>query len=190
MKKVLLFILLVAPLALNAQVSFKLDAGLGAGLTFGDLKSYGIMAHTEPKVFILPTLSAGLRFEGAALFGGTITDQAEDLNVGLSTRAAILGKVEYYFIDQRIRPFVGLAAGRYTIANTTASGTGTASIQAGNHFGVGPEVGVTLNNFRISAMYHIVTGENLVEIDAGAPREISMNYLVIGIGFKIFSVGF
>ena len=48
------------------------------------------MAHLEPKVFILPNLSAGLRFEGDALFGGSISDAESDLEVGVSSRAAIL----------------------------------------------------------------------------------------------------
>jgi hypothetical protein len=189
MKKALFVLAMVIPLASNAQVYFKLDAGLGGALTFGDLKSYGIMAHTEPKVFILPSLSAGLRIEGDALFGGSISDPETDLNVGVSTRAAILLKGEYYVSDNRTRPFVGFGLGTYTIANTSASGTGSASIQAGNHFGVAPEIGLTFGNFRLSAMYHIVTGSNLVEMSAGAPKEIGMNYLVIGMGFKIFSVG-
>jgi len=189
MKKALFVIALVIPLASNAQVFFKLDAGLGGALTFGDLKSYGIMAHVEPKVFILPSVSAGMRFEENALFGGSISDAETDLDVGISSRGAILLKGEYYLSDNKTRPFLGLGLGMYTIANTAASGTGSASIEAGNHFGVAPEIGVTFGNFRLSAMYHILTGNNLVEMSAGAPAEISMNYLVIQIGFKIFSVG-
>jgi outer membrane protein X len=189
MKKALFVLSLVIPLASNAQLFFKLDAGLGGALTFGDLKSYGIMAHVEPKVFILHSLSAGMRFEGDALFGGSISDAETDLNVGVSSRGAILLKGEYYLSDNKTRPFLGLGLGMYTIANTAASGTGSASIEAGNHFGVAPEIGVTFGNFRLSTMYHILTGNNLVEMSAGAPAEISMNYLVIQIGFKIFSVG-
>jgi hypothetical protein len=190
MRKTLFVLMMVLPLASNAQIFFKLDAGLGGALTFGDLRSYGIMAHTEPKVFILPSLSAGLRFEGDALFGGSISDaEGSNLDVGVSSRGAVLLKGEYYFTDNKTRPFAGLGFGMYTVANTAASGTGGASIEAGNHFGVAPEIGITFGNFRLSAMYHILTGDNLVEISAGSPSEISMNYLVIQLGFKIFSVG-
>jgi len=189
MKKALFVLAMVIPLASNAQIFFKLDAGLGGAFTFGDLKSYGIMAHTEPKIFILPSLSAGMRFEGDALFGGSITDTESDLSVGISSRAAILLKGEYYFSENKTRPFVGCGFGMYTIANNSASGTGSASLEAGNHFGVAPEIGVTFGNFRLSAMYHILTGNNLVEMTVGDPQEISMNYLVIQMGFKIFSVG-
>jgi len=190
MKKTLIILLLAIPLASSAQIYFKMDAGLGGAFTFGDLKSYGIMAHLEPKVFILPSLSAGIRFEGDALFGGSIPVDAEsDLEVGMSSRAAILLKGEYYFTDNKTRPFVGFGLGTYTIANTSGSGEGGASIAAGNHFGVAPELGVTFGNFRLSAMYHILTGDNLVEMSAGSPANISMNYLVVQLGFKVFTVG-
>ncbi len=190
MRKIMFALLVMIPLASGAQdIFFKMDAGLGGALTLGGLKSYGVSAFVEPKVFIIPSVSAGLRFEGDALFGGTVSDQAEDLEVGLSTRAAILLKGEFYLGDNNTRPFVGLALGRYTIANTSASGTGSASIQAGNNFGLAPELGVAFGNFRLSAMYHIVTGNNLVTLSAGSTKEIAMNYLVIQIGWKIFSVG-
>ncbi len=190
MKRLSLLIIAILPLVSHAQgIYFKLDAGLGAALTFGDFRSYGISAFTEPKVFIIPGVSAGLRLEGDALFGGKVSDQAEDLSVGLSTRAVILGKGEYYVGKSNTRPFVGFGMGMYTIANTSATGTGSASISAGRHFGLAPEIGVTFGNFRLSGMYHIVTGKNMVELSTGGTQEISMNYLVIQIGFKIFSVG-
>jgi hypothetical protein len=189
MRRILFLTLLAIPLVSNAQIYFKMDAGIGGAFTFGDLKSYGIMAHLEPKVFILPSLSAGLRFEGDALFGGTISEAESDLEVGVSSRAAIILKGEYYFTDNHTRPFAGLGIGSYTIANTSASGDGGASIGAGNHFGVAPELGVTFGNFRLSAIYHILTGSNLVDMSAGSPKEISMNYLVLQLGFKIFTVG-
>jgi outer membrane protein X len=189
MRKTLFVVLLAIPLVSNAQIFFKMDAGLGGAFTFGELKSYGITAHVEPKVFILPSLSAGLRFEGDALFGGSVMDAETDLNVGVSSRAAVLLKGEYYFSDNKTRPFIGLGAGSYTIANTSASSEGGASIGAGNHFGVAPELGVTFGNFRLSAMYHIVTGSGLVNMSAGSPKEISMNYLVVQLGFKVFSIG-
>lgn len=66
--------MLVLPTAMFAQnIGFRMDAGLGAGLTFGELKSYGIVAFAEPKVTIGPSITAGIRFEGDALFGGSIT---------------------------------------------------------------------------------------------------------------------
>jgi len=185
----MIFLMVVLPTALFAQnIGFRLDAGLGAALSFGELKSYGIAAFTEPKVTIGPNITAGIRFEGDALFGGTITDVAEDLEVGLSTRASISLRGEYFIGTSKTRPFVGLGVGRYTIASTSTSGTGAASIQASNNMGVAPELGIAFGNFKLSAMYHFIGGNTLVEIDAGSPVEISNSYLGIMMSFRVFGV--
>ena len=185
----MIILIAILPTAMFAQnIGFRMDAGLGAGLTFGDLKSYGIAAFTEPKVTIGPSITAGIRFEGDVLFGGSITDNAEELEVGMSTRAAILLRGEYFIGSNKTRPFVGLGFGRYTIANTSASGTGSASIQASNNFGVAPELGFAFGNFKLSAMYHIVGGETLVDIGLGDPKQISNNYLGILMSFRVFGV--
>jgi len=83
---------------------------------------------------------------------------------------------------------VGLGLGQYTVANTSASGSGGASISAGNHFGFAPELGIALGNFRISGVYHILTGEDLLTLSSGAVEEISMNYFVVQMAFKIFGI--
>ena len=189
MKKLIVLFLIVMPAAMFAQgIGFRLDAGLGAALSFGELKSYGIAAFTEPKVTIGPSITAGIRFEGDALFGGSIAEDAEDLEVGMSTRAAILLRGEYFIGQNQTRPFVGLGFGRYTLANTSASGTGAASIVASNNFGVAPELGFAFGNFKLSAMYHFVGGSTLVTIEAGEPKEISNNYLGILMSFRVFGV--
>ena len=189
MKKLIIIMLICMPAAMFAQdIGFRLDAGLGAGLTFGEMKSYGIAAFTEPKVTIGPSITAGVRFEGDALFGGKISDVAEDLSVGLSTRALIALRGEYFIGQGNTRPFVGLGFGRYPLANTTASGSGAASIQAGNYFGVAPEIGFAFGNFKLSAMYHFVGGSTLVTVEFGEPMEISNNYLGILMSFRVFGV--
>jgi hypothetical protein len=80
MRKLVIVMFMCIPGAMFAQgIGFRLDAGLGAALSFGELKSYGIAAFTEPKVTIGPSITAGVRFEGDALFGGTIAEDAQDL---------------------------------------------------------------------------------------------------------------
>jgi hypothetical protein len=122
------------------------------------------------------------------LFGGNIDDEAENINIGLSTRAAVLLRGEYFVGSGKVRPFVGLGVGRYTIANTSASGTGSASIEAGNYIGAAPELGIALGHFKLSAMYHIVGGNTLVELSVGDPKEISNHYLGILMSFRIFGI--
>jgi hypothetical protein len=186
MKKSILLLSMFFVSAMSyAQVSFKMDGGVHGGFSFGDVKMYGIGASLEPKVFITPKISAGARFEGSALFGGNISTTGEDISASLSATAAFLAKGEYYIKDEGTRPFFGFGMGYYTIGSNSAS-TGGASITAGNHFGLAPQIGITFNNFRISGIYHIITGKDVLTVSAGDYEEISRSYLVIELGFKIF----
>lgn len=184
-KSFLLLSMLFVSTITFSQVSFKTDGGIHGGFSFGDVKMYGIGASLEPKVFITPKISAGARFEGTALFGGNIDASGEDVSASVSSTAAFLAKGEYYTSDEGTRPFFGFGLGYYTVGSNSAS-TGGASISAGNHFGLAPQIGVTFNNFRLSGIYHIVTGKDLLTISAGDYKEISRNYLIIELGFKIF----
>ena len=189
MKRVAVVLIALLPLAVSAQdIGFRLDAGLGGALTLGGFKAYGIMAMTEPKVTIGENITAGIRLEGDVLVGGSIDDSGTDVEVGMSTRAAALVNGAYYFTSSRARPYAGLGLGQYTIANVSASGTGAASIEAANNFGFAPEVGIALGTFRLSAVYHIVTGDHLLTLSTGGTEEISMNWLVIQMAFRIFGI--
>lgn len=183
-----MIVLLAIGIAANAQDRFiKGDVGIGGALTFGEIKSYGISASFEPKYFFNPRVSAGLRFEGDALFGGSIDAENSQVDVNTSSRAAILAKGEYYLSEKRNRAFIGIMGGRYTQANVGSSSSGSASIAAISTFGFATELGYTFNNFRVSGIYHIVPGTDQVSVSSGDPIEISRNYLVIQLGFKVFS---
>lgn len=184
---ILLAIGLIVAISAEAQDKFiKVDTNIGAAMTFGELNSFGISAAAEPKFFINPQLAVGLRLEGAVLFAGSVSGDQE-FDIGLSSRAAQLLKAEYYFGEDGTRPFAGLMTGRYVQANIGSSSQGEASITAGTFFGFAPEIGITFNNFRLSAIYHVVPGTDLlVGAGVGSPPEISRNYMVIQLGFKVF----
>ena len=186
MKKSFLLLSMLCVSAITfAQVSFKMDGGIHGGFSFGDVKMYGIGASLEPKVFLTPKISAGARFEGTALFGGNIDASGESVSASASSVGAFLVKGEFYTNDEGTRPFFGLGLGYYTIGSNSA-GTSGASISAGSHFGLAPQIGVTFKNFRLSGIYHVITGKDLLTVSAGDFKEISRNYLVVELGFKIF----
>lgn len=191
MKKLFILLLAVSSLTVSAQhVSFQLVTGIGAGLSFGELKGYGISAAVEPKIFIGNNVSVGLRLEGDVLFGGNIdTENTENLSVGMSSRAAQTIKTEYYITDLKVRPYVGVGVGRFTQASIGASGSGGANLQASSGIGFAPEAGIALGNFRLSAIYNIVPGTNIVELDVGDALEISKNYLVLQMSWRVFGIG-
>ena len=191
MKKLLLLFLIGISTTVLSQDSFiKMDGTIGGASTIGNLKSYGISAGVEPKFFFNSQLSLGLRLEGAALFGGKIDDDTENFQVGMSSRAAQLIKLEYYLTDTDNRLFFGAMFGRYTQANIGAASSGSASIGAAISYGFAPEVGITFNDFRISAIYHLVTGTDLISVDVnvGNAVKVSRNYFVIHMGWKIFQL--
>lgn len=172
-----------------------MDASIGGALTTGKLKSYGISAGIEPKYFFNENVAVGLRFEGDALFGGSIDASGDDVTVGISSRGANGLKGEYYLGSGNTKPFAGLMLGYYTQANIgTAVKGDNANVTASavRAFGVGPELGVTFGNFRISGIYHYVPGKDLVTINTSVGGteqvEVSRNYFVITLGFKVFQV--
>jgi len=190
MKKLLVFVFTLLTLSAYSQdkVSFQLVTGLGAGLSLGELRGYGISAAVEPKVFI-GNFAVGARLEGDVLFGGNINvENTDELSVGLSSRAAQTLKGEYYVTDMKVRPYVGIGLGRFTQANIGATGTGGANLQASSGFGFAPEAGIALGNFRLSAIYNVVPGKNLVELEVGDALEISKNYLVLQMSWKLFGI--
>ena len=189
-KKIFIILLAICSFSVNAQkISFQLVTGLGMATSFGELRAYGISAAVEPKVFIGDHIAAGLRVEGNVLIGGNIlADDASEISVGMSLKAAQTIKGEYYFTSMKVRPYAGVGVGRYTMASIGATGAGDASISESSGIGFAPEAGIALGNFRLSAIYNIVPGKDLVNITVGDVKEVSKNYLVLQMSWKIFGI--
>lgn len=190
MKKIVIIVFALCSFALNAQnISFQFVTGLGGALSFGELRAYGLSAAVEPKLFIGDHIAAGLRVEGNVLFGGNLNvEDASEISIGMSVKAAQTIKGEYYFTNVKVRPYVGLGIGRFTMASIGASGSGGASISESSGIGFAPEAGVALGNFRLSAIYNIVPGKDLVTITVGDIKEVSKNYLVLQMSWKLFGL--
>lgn len=184
----LLFTLLSGICFSQEGMFFRSDVCIGGAFTTGKLKSYGISAAVEPKFFFNPQVSVGLRLEGDVLFGGKISGSSSTVNVQMSSRTAALLKGEYYLGQGSTRLFFGLMAGYYTQANIGANSDGSASIGASRNFGFAPEVGVTFGNFRISGMYHLVSGSEIVTVNVGETATIPHSYCVVTLGFKAFQI--
>ena len=59
-------------------------------------------------------------------------------------------------------------------------------------FGLGPELGVTFGNFRISGIYNFVPSKDLVSITTSVGGvetvEAGRSYVVIQLGFRMFGI--
>ncbi len=191
MKKLMFLLFICSALSVSAQkLSFQAVAGLGGALSFGELRAYGISASAEPKIFIGNHIAAGLRFEGDVMLGGKFDYQnTENLTVGMSLRAAQTIKGEYYITNLKLRPYAGFGLGRFTQASIGASGSGDGSISASSGFGVAPEAGIAIGNFRLSAIFNVVPGKDIINIGVGDTQEVSKNYLVLQMSWKVFGIG-
>jgi len=87
---------------------FKVDVSLGYANPQGTaLRSAGLFA-VEPKYAVVPQLWLGIRLELA--FSG---DKTDNLSSGKANTSYLLTS-DYYFTDDKLSPFIGIGAGRYS----------------------------------------------------------------------------
>lgn len=155
--------ILVACLVTNAQSTnykaFKVNIGLGYAIpttkTSGGT-SGGAAFSLEPQYRINDQINVGLRLEGAAV-GSVNTGSG---NASVSVLSSYTASGEYYFKPSGFRPFAGVGAGIYTLANANVSASTTTTTptinNAGSKFGFYPRVGFETGHFRVTGEYNVV----------------------------------
>lgn len=172
----------------------RVDVGVFGAVAPSGVKMYGGGGYVEPKLNITDHLSAGLRFEGSAMFpeniGVTTGATTTSVSMGMRASSAYLLKADWYLTTSSVRPFVGIGAGLYKIGGVSQS-AGTSGVvqqaEAFDGFGFAPQVGINLGAFRLAAIYHVLTGGDQVVVTqavGGSPVEktISKNWLAIEVG--------
>ncbi|MDR0559141.1 MAG: porin family protein [Prevotellaceae bacterium] len=158
----------------NAQEfkPFRVDAGIGYGLPFTKGFDGGIAFYAEPKYAIADKIAVGLRWEGA-LFAG----ESEDLNLSISSGYYATG--DYYFNNNKFRPFAGLGLGMYSVGsakvkvNTEDVVQGVVTGDAQSSFGMLVRAGFDFSHIRFALSYNLAT------------TNPSFSYLGISLGFYI-----
>jgi outer membrane protein X len=155
MKKLLFIAVLICGVALSAQSQefkpFRVDAGIGYGLPFTKTLDGGVQFYLEPKYEVAPQLAVGLRWEGS-LFAG-VEEEGESVDVKLSSSYMVTG--DYYFNNNKFRPFVGLGLGLYSIGGASVSvGDTTVESEGKNNFGALLRAGFDISHFRFSLSYN------------------------------------
>ncbi len=201
MKKVLLLVaVLVAGIAsANAQSenykAFKVDVGTLYAIPGGEDVKAGIGFYIEPKYNLTDNIALGLKMEWAVLGG----EEVGGMSVDVSALGSYQLTGDYYFGEGKVRPFVGLGAGIYSIgtvkydasssltstlgeygiAGEVANLAGELAGEAdyGSKFGFAPRAGLLLGHFRLGLEYNVITG-----IDSEFE---SRNYLSFKVGFEI-----
>jgi outer membrane protein X len=152
MKKLFFSIVLLCGVALTAQAQeftpFRVDGGAGYGVPFTDGVDGGVLFYLEPKYEVIPQLSVGIRWEGA-LFASA----SEGVSVKLSS--AYMATGDYFFNNNKFRPFVGLGLGAYSIGGAEIEINGqTLESDGDTNFGALLRAGFDVSHFRLALAYN------------------------------------
>jgi hypothetical protein len=148
--------------AANAQKEttlrpFKVDVSLGYASPGGTGAKGGVLFAIEPKYAVMPSLSLGLRMEGAvvARFSGYDSEgNPNDASVKAAGSYVVTG--DYYMMSNyKFRPFVGTGAGIFSIAGVEINQT-TGGASAQSKFGGIVRTGFETGHFRLGIEYNIV----------------------------------
>jgi outer membrane protein X len=152
MKKLLLSAALLCGIALSAQAQdftpFRVDGGAGYGLPFNDGLEGGVLFYLEPKYEIIPQLSVGIRWEGSLFAGAT-----EGISVKLSS--AYMATGDYFFTNNKFRPFVGAGLGAYAIGGSSIEIEGiNIEAEGKTNFGALLRAGFDVSHLRLALAYN------------------------------------
>lgn len=138
---------------------FKVDISLGYAApaqSTGSGKKGGILFAIEPKYNVLDQIAVGLRIEGAAMV--RVADGEEDADAKFSYSYIATG--DYYFSNNKFRPFGGLGAGIYTFGKVTSEDIDDAgenfTLPGTSKFGFMARAGFEYGHLRIGAEYNFL----------------------------------
>jgi hypothetical protein len=192
MKKISLSILLLSVFAIaNAQHEFKpfkVDVSTGYAIPGGEGAKGGVLFVVEPKYAVIPNVSVGLRWEIAVMARGAANQNANTADVDVKAAGSYLATGDYYFTQNKVRPFAGLGLGIYSLAAVSAYDN-SASVGASSKFGQMVRAGVELSHFRVGVEYNIVPKTTVETVNANTgdvtTSSIKNGYVGIKLGFTI-----
>jgi outer membrane protein X len=164
-----------------------------------DATSWGGGAALEPKFNVTDQLAVGFRLEGSGMITQKVnvgaTGSEAEVSQGARAVTAMLAKADWYLTTSPTRPFVGLGLGYYKIGagsqEISGGGSVVQSAAAFKGFGFCPQIGVNFGAFRMSALYHVVLGGDMVvatqAVGAPAPTEVKLakNFFAFELGGTI-----
>jgi hypothetical protein len=139
--------------AANGQLfkKFKVDVSLGFAIPQGSGTKGGLIFVIEPKYAVMEQLAVGLRLEGAALANVDINGEKGDIRI----LASYLATGDYYFNNNKFRPFAGVGGGIFTMASFKIEDTNT-EIPSSSDFGFMARAGFEYGHFRLGVEYNFL----------------------------------
>jgi outer membrane protein W len=173
---VLMFMVVTAAGALAQEYqAFRVGVGLGYAMASGSGAKGGVLVTLEPGYRVTDQILLNLRIEGAIIGRGYANESGAEVDVAALASYTLNG--QYYFNNNKFRPFAGAGFGTYSLASTSvavsAGGeTETAVVAAANKFGFYPRLGFDSGHFTFALDYNIVPETN----------GIKNNYIGIRVG--------
>ena len=165
---------------------FKVGIGIGYAVPgAGEGAGGGFLGYLEPAYRATDQVSVGLRLEGAAIVRGLEGISNNDVEGDASSVASYTLNSQYYFSNEKVRPFVGVGFGLFSLAaakfNTQAGGDPDLNdIGAETRFGFYPRIGLDAGHFNLSLDYNVIP-----PTDVPGGGEVKNSYLGIRAGFSI-----
>jgi len=167
MKKLFSFVLALLVFQLvNAQDSgtgdrifkkFKVDVSLGYAMpqeSTGSGTKAGVLFVVEPKYAVRDEISVGLRMEGAIMANLDVEGESGSAKANYS----YLATGDYYFSNNKFRPFAGAGTGIYTFASVDFEGDNSSldNIPVASKFGFMARGGFEYGHLRLGVEYNFV----------------------------------
>jgi outer membrane protein X len=163
MKKLITFVFALCIFQLtHAQESdqifkkFKVDVSVGYAVpqeSGGSGKSAGVLFAVEPKYAVMDELSLGLRIEAAAM----ANIDADGDKGTVKANASYLATGDYYFSNNKFRPFLGAGAGIFTYAKLSSEDEEMDDIPVNSKFGFMARGGFEYGHLRVGVEYNFVS---------------------------------
>ena len=140
---------------------FKVDVSLGYAIpqtTQVGGRNAGVLFVVEPKYAVMDQLSIGLRMEGAAMVNVASDGETGRAQINIS----YLATGDYYFSNEKLRPFVGAGAGLFTYAYVDSEDdfSSGSEVPTTSSFGAMARGGVEYGHFRVGVEYNFVPNKS------------------------------
>jgi outer membrane protein W len=169
MKKIcslILFTLVVSLAHAQTFKPFKVDVSLGYANPRGNIAKAGVLFALEPKYALADALSLGLRWEGALTAAIHYNANGQSVTSDVNALSSYLVTADYYFSNNRFRPFAGAGTGLYRVANISADDEDvndpnySPSTEYSSKYGFMLRGGFEFGHFRAGLEYNIIGERN------------------------------
>ena len=180
-KSVVIITLLLLTASVNFAQNFKpFKLGIGFGYAVPAGGDRGGIFYLEPAYRASNAVLIGLRLENAK-FSRELTGMGSNINSSSTSTRSYSLNVQYYFNENRVRPFIGVGLGFFDMAAATYNtGSEVQTVGAESKFGLYPRVGVDIGHLNLTLDYNIVPSTN---VPGGG--EVMNSYLGIRVGLSI-----